>query len=72
MRQKNKANLELANLIQELDRCAQVLIVDISYVGRSGLVTSVPLELICQPYEHKSLQMRSNEPFREWDEIFAS
>jgi DNA replication protein DnaC len=36
------------------------------------VVTSVLFKLICHRYEHKSLQMCSNEPFREWDEIFPS
>ena len=29
-------------------------------------------ELICHRYERKSLLVTSNQPFREWDEIFPS
>ncbi len=29
-------------------------------------------ELICHSYERRSLLVTSNQPFREWDEIFPS
>jgi len=49
-----------------------LVIDDISYVRRSELETSVLFELISHRYERKSLLMTSNQPFREWDEIFPS
>ena len=39
---------------------------------RTELETSVLFELICHRYERKSLLVTSNQPFREWDEIFPS
>ncbi|QNI69420.1 istB-like ATP binding family protein [Cyanobium sp. NS01] len=48
------------------------MIDDISYVRRSELETSVLFELICHRYERRSLLVTSNQPFREWDEIFPA
>jgi len=70
--QKAKASFELPALIQKLDRYSLLVIDDISYVRRSELETSVLFELICHRYERKSLLVTSNQPFREWDEIFPS
>jgi DNA replication protein DnaC len=41
-------------------------------VRRSELETSVLFELICHRYERKSLLVTSNQPLREWDDIFPS
>ena len=70
--QKAKASYELPALIQKLDRYSLLVIDDISYVRRSELETSVLFELICHRYERRSLLVTSNQPFREWDEIFPS
>jgi len=78
--QKAKASFELPALIQKLDRYSLLVIDDISYVRRSELETSVlysfgegfAYELICHRYERRSLLVTSNQPFREWDEIFPS
>jgi len=59
-------------MLQKLDRYALLVIDDISYVRRSELETSVLFELICHRYERKSLLVTSNQPFREWDDIFPS
>ncbi len=70
--QKAKASYELPALIQKLDHYSLLVIDDISYVRRSELETSVLFEVICHRYERKSLLLTSNQPFREWDEIFPS
>ena len=70
--QKAKAGYELPALLQKLDRYALLVIDDISYVRRSELETAVLFELICHRYERRSLLVTSNQPFREWDEIFPS
>ena len=70
--QKAKASYELPAVIQKLDRYSLLVIDDISYVRRNELETSVLFELICHRYERKSLLVTSNQPFREWDEIFPS
>ncbi|WP_411875366.1 IS21-like element helper ATPase IstB [Vulcanococcus limneticus] len=70
--QKAKAAYDLPAMLQKLDRYALLVIDDISYVRRSELETSVLFELICHRYERKSLLVTSNQPFREWDDIFPS
>ncbi|MCX5937776.1 MAG: ATP-binding protein [Cyanobium sp. LacPavin_0920_WC12_MAG_62_9] len=70
--QKAKASYELAAMIQKLDRYSLLVIDDINYVRRSELETSVLFELICHHYKRRSLLVTSNQPFREWDEIFPS
>lgn len=68
--QKAKTSFELPTLIQKLDRYGLLVIDDISYVRRGELETAVLFELIYHRYERKSLLLTSNQPFREWDEIF--
>ena len=68
--QKAKAAYDLPAMLQKLDRYVLLVIDDISYVRRIKLETSVLFELICHRYECKSLLVTSNQPFREWDDIF--
>jgi len=70
--QKAKTSYELPAMLQRLDRYALLVIDDISYVRRSELETSVLFELICYRYERKSLLVTSNQPFRDWDDIFPT
>ncbi|NDC35928.1 MAG: hypothetical protein EBZ51_11260 [Synechococcaceae bacterium WB9_2_112] len=70
--QKAKAAYDLPAMLQKLDRYTLLVIDDISYVRRSELESSVLFELICHRYERKSLLVTSNQPFREWDDIFPS
>lgn len=59
-------------MLQKLDRYGLLVIDDISYVRRSELESSVLFELICHRYERRPLLITSNEPFRDWDDIFPS
>jgi DNA replication protein DnaC len=70
--QKAKASYDLPAMIQKLDRYALLVIDDIGYVRRSEMETSVLFELICHRYERKSLLVTSNQPFRDWDDIFPN
>ena len=70
--QKVKASYELPAMLQPLDRYAPLVIDDIYYVRRSKLETSGLFELICYRYERKSLLVTSNQPFRDWDDIFLT
>lgn len=70
--QKGKAVYELPAMLQKLDRFGLLVIDDISYVRRSELESSVLFELICHRYERRSLLITSNQPFRDWDDIFPS
>ncbi len=70
--QKAKAECELPALIKKQDRYSLLVIDDMTYVRRSELETSVLFELICHRYGRKSLLVTSNQPFREWDEMFPS
>ena len=70
--QKAKASFELPALNQKLYLYSLLVIGVISYLRRSELETSVLFKLICHRYERKSLLVTSNQPFRDWDEIFQS
>ncbi len=69
---KAKASYELPALIKKLDRFALLVIDDISKGRRCELETLALFELIYHRYRRKSLLVTSNQPFREWDEIFPS
>jgi DNA replication protein DnaC len=69
--QKAKAAYDLPAMLQKLDRYALLVIDDISCVRRSELESSALFALICHRYKRKSLLITSNQPYREWDDIFT-
>jgi DNA replication protein DnaC len=44
---------------------------DLGYVKQSEAETSVLFELIAHRYERKSVLIAANQPFSQWDAIFA-
>ncbi|KKK53254.1 hypothetical protein LCGC14_3096630 [marine sediment metagenome] len=44
---------------------------DFGYVKKSEQETAVLFELICERYERRSILLTCNQPFKDWDEIFA-
>jgi DNA replication protein DnaC len=44
---------------------------DLGYVKKSEAETSVLFELVAHRYERKSLLITANQPFSQWDTIFA-
>ncbi len=69
--QQAKAELSLPSLLAKLDRYELLILDDIGYVKRSEAETSVLFELIAHRYEIKSLLITCNQPFSDWDSIFA-
>lgn len=69
--QQAKLNLTLPNLLNKLDRYDLLVVDDLGYVKKSESETSVLFELIAHRYERKSLLITANQPFRDWDSIFA-
>jgi DNA replication protein DnaC len=69
--QQAKLSLTLPTLLHKLDRYDLLVIDDLGYVKKSEVETSVLFELIAHRYERKSLMITANQPFRDWDSIFA-
>lgn len=69
--QQAKLNLTLPGMLNKLDRYDLLVIDDLGYVKKSEAETSVLFELIAHRYERKSLMITANQPFSQWDSIFA-
>ena len=69
--QQAKAELSLPSLLAKLDKYELLILDDIGYVKRSEAETSVLFELIAHRYEINSLLITCNQPFSDWDSIFA-
>ncbi len=61
----------LPEFLGKLDRFDLLIIDDLGYVKKSEVETSVLFELVAHRYERKSLLVTANQPFSQWDEIFA-
>jgi DNA replication protein DnaC len=70
--QKARADYNLPQALERLDRYPLLLIDDIGYVRRDEQESSVLFELICHRYERRSVLITANQPFTAWDEIFPS
>jgi len=69
--QQAKLQLQLPALLHKLDRFDLLVIDDLGYVKKSEAETSVLFELIAHRYERRSLLITANQPFSQWDTIFA-
>ncbi len=69
--QHAKRQLLLPNTLKKLDRYDLLIIDDLGYVKKSEAETSVLFELIAHRYERKSLLVTANQPFSQWNTIFA-
>lgn len=69
--QQAKLQLQLPALLKKLDRFDLLVIDDLGYVKKSETETSVLFELIAHRYERRSLLITANQPFSQWDTIFA-
>lgn len=69
--QQVRAALQLENFLAKLDKYAVIVLDDLGYVKKSEAETHVLFELIAHRYETGSLIITSNQPFGEWDKIFA-
>ncbi len=61
----------MPNTLKKLDRYDLLIIDDLGYVKKSEAETSVLFELIAHRYERKSLLVTANQPFSQWNTIFA-
>jgi len=69
--QKAKSDLQLDNFLTKLDKYSVIILDDLGYVKKSTAETHVLFELIAHRYETGSIIITSNQPFGEWDSIFA-
>ena len=69
--QQAKLQLQLPALLKKLDRFDLLVIDDLGYVKKSEAETSVLFELVAHRYERRSLLITANQPFSQWDTIFA-
>ena len=69
--QQAKLQLQLPALLKKLDRFDLLVIDDLGYVKKSEAETSVLFELMAHRYERKSLLVTANQPFSQWNTIFA-
>jgi DNA replication protein DnaC len=69
--QQAKLNLNLPGMLSKLDRYDLLVVDDLGYVKKSEAETSVLFELIAHRYERKSLMITANQPFSQWESIFA-
>jgi len=63
--------LSLPSMIEKLEKYDCLILDDFGYVRKDEFETSVLFELISARYEHKSLLVTCNQPFKEWDQIFV-
>ncbi|MEI8295943.1 MAG: IS21-like element helper ATPase IstB [Alphaproteobacteria bacterium] len=68
--QQARRDYKLNDYLNKLDRFNLLILDDIGYVKKDEAETSVLFELIAQRYENHSLVITSNQPFKEWDQIF--
>lgn len=66
-----RADLGLENYLAKLDKYAVIILDDMGYVKKTEAETHVLFELIAHRYETGSIIITSNQPFGEWDKIFA-
>lgn len=70
--QASRRDLHLPAALAKLDKYEVLILDDIGYVRKDEAETHVLFELIAQRYESGSLIVTSNQPFSEWDSIFAT
>lgn len=68
--QQARRDYKLNDALNKLARFNVLILDDIGYVKKDEAETSVLFELIAQRYESHSLVITSNQPFKEWDQIF--
>lgn len=69
--QTARDELQLEGFLAKLDKYAVIVLDDLGYVKKTEAETHVLFELIAHRYETGSLIITSNQPFGEWDKIFA-
>lgn len=70
--QLSRRDFSLPAALAKLDKYHVIILDDIGYVRKDEAETHVLFELIAERYESGSLIITSNQPFSEWDNIFAT
>jgi DNA replication protein DnaC len=70
--QAARRDCQLPSELAKLDKYEVIILDDIGYVRKDEGETHVLFELIAQRYESGSIIVTSNQPFSEWDSIFAT
>ncbi len=69
--QQARADLQIEKFLGKLDKYSVIVLDDLGYVKKTDAEIHVLFELIAHRYETGSLIITSNQPFGEWDKIFA-
>ena len=69
--QRARQDVQMDTLLNKLDKYSAIIIDDIGYVKKSEFETHALFELIAHRYETGSMIITSNQPFSQWDRIFA-
>ncbi|MBW8308170.1 MAG: IS21-like element helper ATPase IstB [Candidatus Paracaedibacteraceae bacterium] len=69
--QAARQQLCLPQTLAKMDSYQVLILDDIGYVRKDEAETHVLFELIAHRYESGSLMVTANQPFSEWDSIFA-
>ncbi len=69
--QQARADLQIEKFLSKLDKYSVIVLDDLGYVKKTDAETHVLFELIAHRYETGSIIITSNQPFGEWDKIFA-
>lgn len=69
--QRARRDVQMDTLLNKLDKYKVIILDDIGYVKKSEFETHALFELIAHRYETGSMIITSNQPFSQWDRIFA-
>ena len=70
--QQARADLQIEKFLGKLDKYSLIVLDDLGYVKKTDAEKiHVHFELIAHRYETGSIIRTSNQPFGEWDKIFA-
>lgn len=70
--QASRRDCMLPAALAKLGKYEVIILDDIGYVRKDEAETHVLFELIAERYESGSMIVTSNQPFSEWDKIFAT
>ncbi|MEI6628783.1 MAG: ATP-binding protein, partial [Alphaproteobacteria bacterium] len=68
--QQARRDYKLNDCLDKLAKFSLLILDDIGYLKKDEAETSVLFELIAQRYESCNLIITSNQPFKEWDQVF--
>lgn len=69
--QRARQDVQMDTLLNKLDKYPVIILDDMGYVKKSEFETHALFELIAHRYETSSMIITSNQPFSQWDRIFA-